>query len=156
MVNCIDFEEYNTLLQSKILQMFDHEGQFFLDNSPQCHCKLAREVIEYSWVCANNYYQGLTKSKKKGKDNFINSVVESLSREVLTTACCRKFAPCAIWYTWGYKAVQSELNGNADFVIDPEILPKFDQIIGTFKCHQFVFAFDHGFIYEIIEKGGID
>ena len=71
-------------------------------------------------------------------------------------ACCRKFALRAIQYIWEYKAVQSEANINVDFVINPEMLPKFDQIIGTFKCHQFVFAFDHGFIYEIIEKRGID
>ena len=119
MVNCIDFEEENTLLQSKLLEMCDHGGQLFLDCSPKCHCELAGEVIEYDWGCANNYYRGLTKSKKKGKDNFICSAAESISREVLTKAHFRKFSLRAIQYIWAYKSVQSEENGNADFIINP-------------------------------------
>ena len=73
MVNCIDFEEENTLMQSKVLEMCDRESQFFLDRSPKCHCELAGEGIEYTWGCENNYDQGMTKAKNKGKDNFINS-----------------------------------------------------------------------------------
>ena len=48
-------------------------------------------------------------------------------------ACCRKFALCAIQYIWEYKAVQSEANINVDFVIDPEMLQKFKQMISAFK-----------------------
>ena len=73
MMNCIEFEEYNTLLQPKVLEIWDHGDQLFLDLSPKCKCELSGEVIGYAWVCANNYYWVLTKANKKGKDNCINS-----------------------------------------------------------------------------------
>ena len=74
MGNCIDFAEDNKLLQSKALEICDRGGQSFPDSSPKFHCELAGEGIEYDWVCAKNYYQGLTKSKNKGNYNFRNSV----------------------------------------------------------------------------------
>ena len=103
MVNCIDVEEYNTILQSKVFGMCHTEGQLFFDSSPKCNCELAGEGIEYAWGCAHNHYQGSTKGMKKGKDDFINSVAESISRELLTTARCQNFTLCANWYIWAHK-----------------------------------------------------
>jgi hypothetical protein len=50
--NCIDFEEEESLLQSK--------GRLLgskIDQTPKCHCKLAGEGIEYSWGCAKNFFR---------------------------------------------------------------------------------------------------
>ena len=63
-VNCIDFEEENTLLQSKVLEMCDRESQFFLYRSPKFNCELAGEGIEYTWGCENNYDSRYEKSKE--------------------------------------------------------------------------------------------
>ena len=74
--------------------------------------------MDYTWGCAKNYHKGLKISKKKGKDNFRNSVAASISREVLKTACLQKLAFATSFYIWAYKAVHGEANDNADFVID--------------------------------------
>ena len=113
MVNCIDFEEENTLLQSKVLEMCDSDGHLFFDHTPKCHCQLDGEGIDYTWGFANNYYLGLKKAKNKGKYNFINSSSESISREFLTTACCRKFSLHSIQYIWYLKKVHIKANDNA-------------------------------------------
>ena len=61
--NCIDFEEEESLLQSK--------GRLLgavIDQTPKCHCELAREGIEYSWGCAKNFFrQQPLKDKRKKK-----------------------------------------------------------------------------------------
>ena len=99
--------------------MCDRNVQFFLDSSPKFHYELSGDGIQHAWGCAKNYYQGLEKAKNKGKDNFRNIVAKSVSREVLTTACCKKFALHVIWYIWAYKVLKSEANGNAEFFVDP-------------------------------------
>ena len=83
-------------MQSKVLEICHPEGQLFFDSSPKCNCELNGEGIEYAWGCAKNYYRESTKSKYKGKDNFRNSVAESISREVLTIAYFQKFTLRAI------------------------------------------------------------
>ena len=59
----------------------------------------------------------------------------------MTKAHFRKFALHDIQYIRAYKAVQREANGNAQFIINPEMLPKVEQMIGNFKCHWSAFDF---------------
>jgi aminoglycoside phosphotransferase family enzyme len=47
MENCRDFIEKESLLQSNGQKM-----GIIIDWTPKCHCDLAVEGVEYSWVCA--------------------------------------------------------------------------------------------------------
>ena len=75
---------------------------------------------------------------------------------MLTKARFQKLAIRAIRYIWAYKEVQSKDKGNEEFVINPEMLPKVEQMIGTFKCHWSAFDIYHGVIREIMEEDGIN
>ncbi len=79
MSTCTDFEEEETMLQSMGTLM-----GVAIDQSPKCHCEIAGEGIEYTWACAKNHYRGILLDKKRGKENFVKSVRECLSKDVLT------------------------------------------------------------------------
>jgi hypothetical protein len=86
MVNCADFQEEEIMLQTMA-----HQMGLEVDCSPKCHCKLVGERIEYAWGCAKYYYRWLLLEKKKGRDNFIASVRESISRNNITRLRVQKF-----------------------------------------------------------------
>ena len=150
MGNCIDFEEEHTLLQSKVLEMCDRPGQFFLDRSPKCHCELAGDGIEYGWGCGKNYYRGLPLSEKRGKETFKASVAKSISRDILTTERCRKFARRARQYICAYKGMQDGNQARTDLAIDPEMLQKVEQMIKLFKVHRCAMDFDGKFCKQVL------
>jgi hypothetical protein len=47
MENCADFQEEETMLQTMA-----HQMGLEVDCSPECHCELVGEGIEYAWGCA--------------------------------------------------------------------------------------------------------
>ena len=49
------------------------------------HAEMAGEGVEYSWAHSKNTYKRVSRSKKKGKYNFVSLVQSSISRELLTT-----------------------------------------------------------------------
>ena len=63
--NCSDFENEETMLQTK-----GQEMGVFVDRTPKCHCELVGEGIEYSWGCAKNLYRRQPLKTKRGKTNF--------------------------------------------------------------------------------------
>lgn len=77
MSNCLDFEEEETLLQSR-----GREMGVLVDRTPKRHCELAGKGIEYSWgSCAKNFYRRVALWRKKGKENFRSVVQESMSTD---------------------------------------------------------------------------
>jgi hypothetical protein len=63
--NCLDFEEEESLLQSK--------GRILgakVDQTPKCHFELAGKGIGYSWGCAKNFFCQQPLKDKRGKENF--------------------------------------------------------------------------------------
>ncbi len=87
MSSCTDFEKEETMLQSMATLMHVQ-----VDQSPKCHCEVAGEGIEYTWVCAKNHYRQIQLEQKRGKEKFKNSVRLCMSREVLTREKVQKFA----------------------------------------------------------------
>ena len=63
--NCSDFENEETMLQTKGRDM-----GMLVDRTPKCHCELVGEGIEYSWGCAKNLYWRQPLKMKRGKTNF--------------------------------------------------------------------------------------
>ena len=57
MKNCINFIKEETLLQTNACKMGDRRDHILVEHTPKFHPELSGEVIEYSWVCANNYYR---------------------------------------------------------------------------------------------------
>jgi hypothetical protein len=55
-----------------------------VDRSPKCHCEITGEGIEYSWACEKNHYWQILLDKKRGKEFFLKSMRESVSREIIT------------------------------------------------------------------------
>jgi hypothetical protein len=47
MSSCKDFVEEEEMLQS-----IAHDLDVHVDRMPKCHCKLAKEGIEYAWACS--------------------------------------------------------------------------------------------------------
>jgi len=74
MASCTDFEEEETMLQAMASKM-----GVFVDRSPKCHCEIAGEGIEYSWALSKNHYRSILLDRKRGKENFVNSVRDCLS-----------------------------------------------------------------------------
>jgi len=50
MENCADFQEEETMLQAMA-----HQMGVEVDRSPKCHCDLAGEGIEYTWVIIGGF-----------------------------------------------------------------------------------------------------
>jgi hypothetical protein len=73
MINCMDFEEEDSLLQSMGQRM-----NALIDRTPKCHCELAGEGIEYSWGCAKNEYchQPLSAKKKKNFGKRLENLLQ--------------------------------------------------------------------------------
>ena len=159
MLNCLDFEEEKTLLQKMVENMCDRPGQFLLDRTPKCHCEMAGEGIEYAWGCAKNYYRALPlEENKRGKEKFRASVKKSISRDILTTARCRKFSRRARRYMGAYLAIKEDLQESAAggseaeaVAIDPEMLVKVEKMVRNFKVHRCAMDFDGGFCREVME-----
>jgi hypothetical protein len=50
-----------------------------VDWTPKCHCKMAREGIEYSRTASKNKDRRFPVNAKKGKEHLRNSVSQCLS-----------------------------------------------------------------------------
>ena len=53
---------------------------------PKCHPVLAGEGIENHWALEKSHYCRLPMREKKGKENFLNSVRESIAKTNLSIA----------------------------------------------------------------------
>jgi hypothetical protein len=65
MLNCTDFEEEESLLQSMGRQM-----GVMIDCTPKCHCEMVGEGVEDSWGCAKNAYRAISIGEKRGKETY--------------------------------------------------------------------------------------
>ena len=146
--NCSDFEEEESLLQSK--------GRLLgaiIDRTPKCHCELAGEGIEYSWGCAKNHFRQQPLRVKRTKENFRTTVKMCLSRNVLSTERIRKFSRRARQYVLAYHALHSEqqqqisTEQSETYLITPM---KIESLVKKFKTHRCALDFDKGFIKAAI------
>jgi hypothetical protein len=156
MESCTDFEEEETMLQS-----MGREMNILVDRSPKCHCECAGEGIEYSWALMKNYYRRILLDKKRGKENFYNSVRESMSRNHITTERVQMFSRRARRYITAYYVLGQMQEGNIEctdsddgnFDSSSQILPtKIEQMVKKFKTHRCAMDFDHGFMQSIYNE----
>jgi hypothetical protein len=63
--NCNDF-----INEESMLQYYGRLMGVTFNQTPKCHCEMAGEGIEYSWVAAKNKYRRFPVSTKKGKEHF--------------------------------------------------------------------------------------
>jgi hypothetical protein len=101
--NCADFENEETLLQTK-----GREMGILVDRTPKCHCELAGEGIEYSWGCAKNLYWRQPLKMKRGKETFRGTVRRCFSREIITVERVRLFSQRARAYMLAYQLLHEE------------------------------------------------
>ena len=80
------FPMKKTLLQ----EIMSHRG-IIVHQSLKCHSKLAGEAIEYSWGYAKNRYQRLALKLKRKKENVRESVINTMSKDVLTKTMVHRF-----------------------------------------------------------------
>jgi hypothetical protein len=151
--SCTDFEEEESLLQStgRVLSVL-------IDRTPECHCELAGEGIEYSWGCAKNRYRTEKLSEKRTKANFLKTVRMCVSQQVLTVARVRLFSKRARRYIMAYHTMHNvhihderpmETKEPKDLLaVTPMLIEK---MVKTFKTHRCAMDFDHGFIQSIIK-----
>jgi hypothetical protein len=152
MASCSNFEEEESMLK--------HIGRLLgveVDRTPKCHCELAGEGIEYAWGCAKNYYRRLLLEQKQGKEKFLESVRESISRNVVTRERAQKFARRARWYILGYHALWSQGNSDRSELDSEEnslaIMPaKLEQMVQKFKTHRCAMNFDHSFCNVVFSE----
>jgi hypothetical protein len=151
--NCLDFEEEESLLQSK--------GRILrakIDSTPKCHCELAGERIEYSWGCAKNFFRQQPLKDKRKKENFHNTVRKCMSEDTLSWERVRKFSRKARQYILAYQALHSlEENGEQQPSTTSgdahQITPmKIESLVKDFKTHRCALDFDKGFIKTVITK----
>jgi hypothetical protein len=101
--NCSDFKNEDTMLQTK-----GQEMGVLVDRTPKCHCELAGEGIEYSWVCAKNLYRRQPLKTKRGKANFRAMVRQCFSREMITIDRVRLFSQRARASMLAYQLLREE------------------------------------------------
>jgi hypothetical protein len=77
--SCTDFEEELTMLQTMGQSM-----GVMIDRTPKCHCEIAGEGIEYSWALAKNHFHQILLEENRGKEKFLASVRECISRASVT------------------------------------------------------------------------
>jgi hypothetical protein len=151
--NCIDFEEEESLLQSK--------GRLLgakIDRTPKCHCELAGEGIEYSWGCAKNFFRQQPLKDKRKKENFRNTVRHCISEKVLTFERVRKFSRRAREYILAYHTLHSQQQqqppSSASSETDTHLITpmKIEALVKDFKTHRCALDFDKGFIKAVITK----
>jgi hypothetical protein len=158
MASCTDFEEEETLLQATASKM-----GVLVDRSPKCHCEIAGEGIEYSWACAKNHYRQILLDKKRGKENFIKSVRECMSRDLITRQRVQKFSRRARHYILGYHILwqmkQGLIEGSDSLELQDDnsnsqaIIPaKLEQMVKKFKTHRCAMDFDHSFCKAIYRE----
>ncbi len=79
MSNCTDFEEEESVLQSMGRQM-----GILVDHTPNSHCKMAGEGVEYSWGCAKNARRAKPIGEKSGKETYWKAVRTCLLRDAIS------------------------------------------------------------------------
>jgi hypothetical protein len=83
----MDFIEEETLLQYHGRQL-----GVIIDRTPKCHPEMAGEGIEYNWGCAKGFYRRLPITKKRTRSKFRESVIKSISRDIMTAERQRMFS----------------------------------------------------------------
>jgi len=117
--------------------------------TPKCHAELAGEGVEYMWACSKNAYRNLSLNKKKGKENFMASVVRCLSDEVTTVSRIRKCARRARQYMIAYHVVDSGQVDEATLQDCSKYGPiALERLIVAFKTHRCAYDFDYKFIKQ--------
>ena len=138
-----------------------HEMNILVDRSPKCHCKYAGQGIVYSWALMKNYYHQILLDKKRRKENFYNSVRESMSWNHITTERVQMFSRRERRYITAYYLLGQIKEGNIEcadsndgnFDSSCQILPvRFEQMVKKFKTHTCAMDFDHGFIQSIYKE----
>ena len=147
----MDFEQEESLLQT-----MGHSTGILIDRTPKCHCELAGKGIEYSWGCSKNVYHHLPVTEKRTKKNFQGLVRRSLSHELLTTECIRKFSKwarqyiCAYHSMWQQQQPQQNTAMNSDTSTNSEtssgLLANIKKLVKQFKTHCCALDFDYKFI----------
>ena len=84
-LNCLDFIDQGTILQTNTKNTGQCRGRVIFDLTPKCHPDIDSEGIEYSWDYANDYHIQLSLDKNKSKKNSKKSVQQAISRNKLTT-----------------------------------------------------------------------
>jgi hypothetical protein len=141
--NCSDFENEETMLQTK-----GQEMGMLVDRTPKCHCELAGEGIEYSWGCAKNLYRRQPLKTKRGKTNFRATVRQCFSREILTIERVRLFSQRARAYMLAYQMLREEEQGLSltDVDVKNTSCPvNVEKILKKFKTHRCAMDFDNAF-----------
>jgi hypothetical protein len=148
LANCADFENEETLLQSKGQDM-----GILVDRTPKCHCELAGEGIEYSWGCAKNLYRRQPLKTKRGKANFRGTVQQCFSREVLTIERVRLFSQRARAYMLAYQMLRQEQEEEGVSSTDTSSCPvNVEKILKKFKSHRCAMDFDKAFCKATFTK----
>jgi hypothetical protein len=74
--SCTDFEE-----ELMMLQTMGQSMGVMIDRTPNCHCEITGEGIEYSWALAKNHFRQILLEEKRGKEKFLAIVIESVYHE---------------------------------------------------------------------------
>ncbi len=135
MSSCTDFVEEESMLQS-----IANDLGARVDRTPKCHCKLAREGIEYAWACSKNKYCLILLENRRGKEKFINTVRLCISRHHITREHAQKFAKQARRYIMGYHVLHQQQHNEAQdssSCSNEVIVPiKLEQMVKQFKMHR--------------------
>jgi len=148
MMNCKDFIEEESMLQSK-----GQEMGVLIDRTPICHAELAGEGIECSWGCSKNEYRRQPLSMKRKKETYRELVKTCLSRDTLTTERVRLFAKRARSYVCAY--YQLHHSGIIDHDILDSNLPeqvKIERMAKKYKTHRSAIDFNAGFITSVVKS----
>jgi hypothetical protein len=78
--NCDDFID-----EESMLQYYGRLMGVTVDWTPKCHCEMAGEGIEYSWVASKNKNRRFPVSAKKRKEHFRNLVSQCRKQDNSTS-----------------------------------------------------------------------
>jgi hypothetical protein len=149
LANCDDFQNEITQLELTAADLKIH-----ILRSPKCHPENAGEGVEYSWGCSKAFYRNLNFSRKKGYENFRNSVRESIGMNVLTTTRVRMFSAKARRYIVTYFSLSKDSSDDPS-LCTPIKLEDIERLVKQKKSHRSVFDTHKSLCYKVLEYGDL-
>jgi hypothetical protein len=148
MSQCPDFKRELSAMEKLVEDL--SSGEAFTVTilvTPKYHCELAGEGIEYDWGLSKRNYRSLPHASKKGKVNFLESLIQSLKK--VNVEHRRKFSAKARRYMLTYKLFDSsttveECEHRGFTYADIE-----KHVNTLFKAHRCSFDQEYGYISKI-------
>ena len=146
---CTDFQNEKSDLERLCSGLSTSNSTVTVTFTPNFHCEIAGEGIEYAWGVAKKWYRRIPYQKKRSFAQFVHCVKLSLSQ--VNTSMSRKFSKKARTYMLGYHHQKKQ--DNSDVSVKVESSYEYNEKIHRlYKSHRDCSTTDCAFISQVIKE----